>query len=118
MKTLTKWLLIILLGVLAWLITSCGNTKQLSNWQLIGNDNYTIVEVCRDTISVNKLDSICVSNNIHSSLKKWSVMKYYNSKEDYMRQWIYTRGKDTVYTITDLNDKYIFTLRVNVPNIK
>lgn len=95
------------------LLIGCGVTKKYS-WENIGSTTGLIIETCRDTLNKSQLDSACFVNRINKDLSTWSLMTHYNSKEDYIRQWVYTRP-DTVYTITSEDDKFIFTIRVNKP---
>lgn len=105
-----KKLIVIVLLVLAF---ACGPTARLS-WTEIGSSDYTQVELCRDTVSASQLDSVFASHDLRS-LDAWTNMKYYNSKDDVMNQYVYTCGEDTLYTVTNHNDdnEYIFTMRVN-----
>jgi hypothetical protein len=103
----------LILIILTAILIGCGVTKKYS-WENIGTSAGLIIESCRDTLNKYQLDSACIVNRISTDLNKWSLMTHYNSREDYIKQWIYNRP-DTVYTITAEDNKYIFTIRVNKP---
>lgn len=102
MKRLISILTIILIAF------SCAVTTP--SWTNIGSEG-VYIENCRDTVSFNQLDSICDSHKITRNLSDWSIMNYYNSKDDMMSQWTYIRNTDTIYTITHTDSTYIFTMK-------
>lgn len=98
--------------ILLLLTISCGITKKYS-WESIGESASLIKETCRDTLNRVQLDSACFVNRIDNNLNNWSSMIHYNSKEDYIKQYVYTRP-DTVYTITEYENLFIFTKRITI----
>lgn len=81
------------------------------SWTNIGSDG-VYIETHRDTIQFNQLDSLLKSHNIKPTLEEMAVMYFHNSNEDFITQYTYTRGQDTIYVITSINDSYVFTKRI------
>ena len=87
-------------------------------WTNIGS-NGVFIENCNDTILYNQFDSVCDYHNISTPVTDWSKMTYYNDKEDLMIQWTYnTKNADTIYTITYIDNLYIFTIKTLQNNIE
>ena len=97
-----------------FLTLACGSIKEQPGWSVVGT-KCVVTEVCRDTVGVEGLEEICKTHNIHSNLDKWTMMTYYNTKSDVLNQYMYICGQDTIYVITEHDDKYIFVMRVNKP---
>ena len=107
-------LISIIVTTMLLLVLACGPAKRVNDWASINAGNYTQVELYRDTVNIQQLDSICASHNINADLDDWSVMIYYNSKTDILNSYIYASGLDTLYTVYNYGDEdYIFTMRVN-----
>lgn len=98
--------------LIIFLTISCAVTTP--SWQQIGSDKIQ-VELCRDTVTYEQLDSLCNAHKINPTVEEWSSMVYYNKESaEAMNQYIYTCGPDTLYTITNFGgEKCIFTIRVN-----
>lgn len=107
-----KWLKRIIVTLIIFLTIGCAVTTP--SWYSIGSEK-TAVELCRDTVTYEQLDSICKSHEIYPSEEEWSSIIYYNKdSNEAMNQYVYTRGRDTLYTITNFGgEKCIFTMRVN-----
>lgn len=101
----------ILILVTISLLIGCAVTKP--SWTNIGSDGIYI-ETHRDTIHFNQLDSLLKSHNIKPTLDEMAVMYFSNSDEDFIAQYTYTKGQDTIYVITDINDSYVFTRRIKI----
>lgn len=107
-----KWLKRIIVTLIIFLTIGCAVTAP--SWYNIGSEK-TAVELCRDTVTYEQLDSVCKSHGIYPSEEEWSTMIYHNKEsKETMNQYMYTRGQDTLYTITNFGgEKCIFTMRVN-----
>lgn len=107
-----KWLKRIVVTLIIFLTIGCAVTAP--SWYNIGSEK-TAIELCRDTVTYEQLDSVCKSHEIYPSSEEWSTMTYYSKElKDEMNQFIYTCGADTLYTITNFgDDQFIFTMRVN-----
>lgn len=107
-----KWFKRIIVTLIIFLTIGCAVTAP--SWYGIGSEK-TAIELCRDTVTYEQLDSVCKSHGIYPSEEEWSTMTYYNKEsKEAMHQYVYTRGQDTLYTITNFGgEKCIFTMRVN-----
>ena len=98
-----KKIFIIILSI--FIIFSCGITK--STWCDIGFEG-SYIEFCRDTVKIDQLDSVMISNNINTELKNWSNMDFYTPEKEKISQYTYVKS-DTVYVISEIDSTYIFT---------
>ena len=97
--------------ILIFLTLSCGTLSNTNRWYEIGSDNVQ-VELCRDTVSYQQLDSICMYHNIRPSQDDWISMRYYNTENELMNQYVYVEYPNILYTITNFgDDRYIFVVR-------
>lgn len=103
-----------LLTLMLFLTLSCGVIRQKNSSDEMCT-RCVPVEVYRDTIDVEGLARTCKAHNLHPSMDEWSLMRYYNTIDDVLNQYVYTSGK-TTYTISNYNDgQYIFTISVDKP---
>lgn len=107
-----KWLKRIVVTLIIFLTIGCAVTAP--SWYSIDSEKST-VELCRDTVTYEQLDSVFKSHKIYPSEEEWSTIIYYNKdSKEAMNQYVYTRGQDTLYTITNFgSEKCIFTMGVN-----
>ena len=92
----------------------CGVVKEQPSWSTIGSKTI-VTEIVRDTVDTPGLAHMCKKHRLHPSMDEWTIMKYYNTVDDYLNQYVYTCG-DTTYVISNHTDgQYIFVMRVNKP---
>lgn len=103
-----KKLLAILVSI--FIVVSCAVMTVPSN---VRSQDGTFVECCRDTVTFDKLDSVCRSHNVRPTQEELAIMMYYvQYDEDLPNQWTYTKNSDTLFVITGIDGMYIFTKQV------
>ena len=91
-----------LLIFLLFSFINCGSLRKIENWENIGTDGSSMVEIFDKKITYNDFLVICQKDTLSVNLEEWLEMVFYNSQLKPTKQWLYIKDTDTcrVYTLT------------------